>query len=66
MPKIVTGQSIQMNMTVHDPATDEEVQRFYWVNLPKDYNPIKAMPTMLQFHGWTTGPTPYYMYEDLG
>ena len=33
-PGIPTGSSEKMKMVVHDPATDEDIERIYYVNLP--------------------------------
>jgi predicted peptidase len=55
-----------MNMTVHDPATDEDINRFYWVNLPKNYDEAKSYPIILWFHGWGSGPSTNSNYVALG
>ena len=44
---IDTGSSILMNMTIRDPATGNDYDRYYYVNLPKNYDHTKEYPIML-------------------
>ena len=56
-----------MNMTLQDPATGETMFRYYYVNLPADYDETKEYPIIMWFHGWgsVTRPT-NSNFEQLG
>ena len=62
---IDSGTAVVMNMTIHDPITNWDLDRDYNVSLPKDYDENKEYPIMMIFHGWAGNPQGKYIYEEL-
>ena len=65
-PPVSPGQSTKMFMTVHDPATNEDIEREYHVNLPANYDSRRAYPVIIWFHGWSRWVTLENSYVELG
>jgi len=40
-PASAVGKTTNFNFTMHDPATDEDIERSYKVNVPANYDPSK-------------------------
>ena len=54
-PASAAGQTTNFNFTMRDPATDEDIERSYKVNVPESYDPSKQYPVVYWFHGWSSG-----------
>ena len=54
-PASKVGKTTDFNFTMHDPATGEQIERSYKVNVPANYDPSRKYPVVYWFHGWSSG-----------
>jgi predicted peptidase len=54
-PASEAGKTTNFDFTMHDPATDEDIERSYKINVPANYDPSKQYPVVYWFHGWSSG-----------